>query len=232
MINRAFTLIELMVTVVIIGILAVTAYTNFTKYKNKALLADAYQAIDIFSKSEISYHIQYNTFISTVSVKWDNPFDSQRRVAFASDTASGDVDKLEALGWPIAQNTMVPYIMQAFIGKTDESGTELNGDTWSKGFPWPGFVPKTNPIIWLTDRGSSICAIGPTIVSAVRANQLGAIEFARITSAVGRVPDWATVNATVNLTLGDDYCTSAVSLITFDGSNYTRSTIVRFGGND
>ncbi|MCB1197306.1 MAG: prepilin-type N-terminal cleavage/methylation domain-containing protein [Deltaproteobacteria bacterium] len=231
--KTGFTLIELMISVAIIGILAVVAIPNYNKFKGKAYIADAHQGVDVFNKSEILFHIEYGTFLRVASLKWTNTLDTERRVAFASDTLSGDLDKLEALGWPIPQNAMVPYGLITRIGKTHEDGSEYidgGGETWPVGFPWPGWQEASNPLFYITDRSSSICGVtGVSIIGSVTTAQLGAVEFARISSYAGRVHDWVSTMATVNVNLGDNYCTTIVSLVAYDGKDYSKTALIQIG---
>ena len=55
----AFTMIELMVVVVVIGVLVAVAFPNYKKYIARAKLAEAISFIGTISKYEISY---YNEF--------------------------------------------------------------------------------------------------------------------------------------------------------------------------
>lgn len=60
--NTAFTLIELMIVVVIIGILAAIAVPSYRSYTVKAKLAEGYVVFDAIKKGEIKYYHENGAF--------------------------------------------------------------------------------------------------------------------------------------------------------------------------
>ncbi|MCB1196944.1 MAG: pilin [Deltaproteobacteria bacterium] len=234
--RSGFTLIELMIVITIIGILAVTAGPSYNKMLGRARLADAYTAIDIFKKSEMSYHVEYDTFLRISSKTDDNNFDTDRLVPFASAVSgSGTINKLNYLGWPIPRYTPVSYAVMTIAGKIDETGTELegnNGDTWDKGWMYPGWYPMSNRIFWVNERDSITCSNsgGPTDVYRIYIDEFGAQVFGLV-SANGSIGDWLVTSTMTNISLGDNYCTGLTTLTVFDKENgtYTHTPIVRIG---
>ena len=63
--NKGFTLIELMIVVVIMGILAAFAYPNYTRYIVESRRSDAQIALTQLAAQEEKYFSQCNTYIAT-----------------------------------------------------------------------------------------------------------------------------------------------------------------------
>ena len=75
---RGFTLIELMISIVIIGILSIIAVPAFQKYKLEAYTTEAYTNLDAIAKAEISYFLENEHFTPLAVnpgdfyIDWDN----------------------------------------------------------------------------------------------------------------------------------------------------------------
>ena len=67
---KGFTLIELMIVVVIIGILAALAIPNFLRYQAKSKQAEAKTNLGAIYVSEISYFGEKNTFGDIGDLDW------------------------------------------------------------------------------------------------------------------------------------------------------------------
>lgn len=61
--DKGFTLIELMITVAIIGILVAVAIPSFARYKLKSRTAEASVNLEAIATIEIAYHAEYNQFV-------------------------------------------------------------------------------------------------------------------------------------------------------------------------
>jgi len=68
MTKRAFTLIELIVTLIIIGILAVLAFPQFSKTKEHAIGKEAIANLKLIAAAEKIYRIEANTYISESNI--------------------------------------------------------------------------------------------------------------------------------------------------------------------
>jgi prepilin-type N-terminal cleavage/methylation domain-containing protein len=60
--QKGFTLIEVMITVAIIGILAAVAIPSFASYRMKAKTSEAEINLAAIATSEIAYHAEFDTF--------------------------------------------------------------------------------------------------------------------------------------------------------------------------
>jgi|LQYC01.1.fsa_nt_gi type IV pilus assembly protein PilA len=67
---KGFTLIELMIVVVIIGILAALAIPNFLRYQAKSKQSEAKTNLGAIYVSEISYYGEKDTFGDLVALDW------------------------------------------------------------------------------------------------------------------------------------------------------------------
>ena len=82
--NRAFTLIELMLVIVIIGILGAVAVPSYKNYVLQAKLAEAYTTIDEITKRQIAFFNDHRYFEHLVfaypQLVWDDPDNPPKKI--------------------------------------------------------------------------------------------------------------------------------------------------------
>lgn len=112
--KKAFSLIELMVVIVIIGVLAAIAIPSYRQYAVNAKLAEAYQGLDVLTQKELAFYGEYLEFYGNLG---HNPgfLDQPMMIENSSN-------------WnPMPIGSQVFFSYASTAGKTDASGTELTG---------------------------------------------------------------------------------------------------------
>ena len=84
-----FTLIELMITVAIIGILAATAIPAFSAYQNRSRRAEAMSNLSAIAKSEIAYFATSGVYFGAPPMPGPAPLPSKRQWDAAAKAAYG-----------------------------------------------------------------------------------------------------------------------------------------------
>jgi prepilin-type N-terminal cleavage/methylation domain-containing protein len=117
----AFTLIELMITVVIVGMLALVAIPSYQRYVTQAKLAEAYTIIDSIKTSEISYFMDASSGVANNEFFYLAPNPVTLNYPLTLTNYGGT--SLMA-GLPIGSNVHFSY--RTPMGKTDAAGAELS----------------------------------------------------------------------------------------------------------
>jgi type IV pilus assembly protein PilA len=95
--EAGFTLVELMITVVLIGILAAIAIPNFLSYQAKSRRAEAFANVVAIATSELSFQAESDTFVSAGAFPDWSPYGFLGTHKMAWDAAS--VAAYSQLGW-------------------------------------------------------------------------------------------------------------------------------------
>jgi|JI10StandDraft_1071094.scaffolds.fasta_scaffold292068_2 prepilin-type N-terminal cleavage/methylation domain-containing protein len=147
--TNAFSLVELMTVIVIIGILAAVAAPAYKKYILRSKAAEAYTILDALGKKQLAYYSENREFYN---LSQRNPLNLDTKVIFAHAS-------WEAFGYPVSVGTPVYFVYRSFAGKTNASGAELSlvGDSLSgTGFTLVG----NDTVLFGRDSGANACNTG------------------------------------------------------------------------
>lgn len=91
--KNGFTLLELLITIVIIGIIASLAMPGFEKFKKKGYFAEAYTFISMIRKDEEIYYQETGSYCDDVSgLDVDLQPQEARKFLYSIDTDTGITD--------------------------------------------------------------------------------------------------------------------------------------------
>jgi prepilin-type N-terminal cleavage/methylation domain-containing protein len=120
--QNAFTLTELMVVVVIIGLLTTIGIPSYQKYAINAKMAEGHVVMGVIAQSQIKYFQEHSEFVC-----------SQHTGLYAKNPPYLDPPAIfetsptwEILGYPIAPGTQSHFSYLVISGKFDSSGTAVN----------------------------------------------------------------------------------------------------------
>jgi type IV pilus assembly protein PilA len=112
--NAGFTLTELMITVVLIGILAAIAIPNFLAYQAKSRRAEAYANVVAIATSELSYQAESDLYVDTGAFPDFTPYGGLGTHKMTWDAAS--VAEYSLLGWSPEGEVAYSYEVNAGLG--------------------------------------------------------------------------------------------------------------------
>lgn len=122
----AFSLIELMTTLVIVGIISAVALPTYRSYVTKVSLAEAVTVIGTVEKNQRKYFAENGTFISAEP----NPSAAPGINGVGERGSFGSSDHWRTLGFPVSPGSAVIFSYQAFAGQTPPgSTTPIENDT-------------------------------------------------------------------------------------------------------
>lgn len=125
--SRGFTLIEVMIVVVVIGILAAIAYPAYTDYINKSRRADGHAAL-MAAEAELHKVRSAGNAYSTASIT-TNSADGFYTVALTASSATGYTLTATAQG---AQAGDTPCRTMTIVRSSDGTTAYQPSDCWSK----------------------------------------------------------------------------------------------------
>ena len=109
--EAGFTLIELMITVVLVGILGAIAIPNFLSYQAKSRRAEAYANVVAIATSELSFQAESDAFIAAGAFPDWSPYGFLGTHKMAWDAAS--VAEYSELGWSPEGEVFYTYEVNA-----------------------------------------------------------------------------------------------------------------------
>lgn len=131
--TKAFTLVELMVTLLIAGILAAVAIPMYSNYIRKASLAEGYAGLDSLVKAEVAYFLIKREFVILSQNPATIPSPAKQEFTQPADWAR--------LGTLFPTGSSVQFSFGSFAGRTDGNFAEIDlinsgthssvSDSWS-----------------------------------------------------------------------------------------------------
>jgi|JI10StandDraft_1071094.scaffolds.fasta_scaffold182009_1 prepilin-type N-terminal cleavage/methylation domain-containing protein len=151
--KKGFSLVELMVGIVILGILAAVATASYRIYLSRSKMSEAYTNLDLLTKSQVSYFVQHKEFCFFGPKPRRVP---NSKLPFQSEP--GEVNdnivmtEWGRLGNPIAFGSQLAFAYTGGAGKTkgngeaifrgisNPEGQNLNENSLSSGWTYAGGV--------------------------------------------------------------------------------------------
>ncbi|HEY8153793.1 MAG TPA: prepilin-type N-terminal cleavage/methylation domain-containing protein [Myxococcota bacterium] len=112
--NAGFTLVELMITVVLIGILAAIAIPNFLSYQAKSRRAEAYANVVAIATSELGFQAESDAFIDAGPFPDFTLYGGLGTQKMPWDAAS--IAEYAELGWQPEGDVAYTYEVNAGLG--------------------------------------------------------------------------------------------------------------------
>ena len=182
--RKGFTLIELVVVILIVGILTAVGLPQFKAYKKRAKKAEAYQILGVMARSQKIYFDNNKQFIGLDFNPTNNGLTGRR---FQSEQGWKD------FGYPVAPQSQLHYYYVAIAGKFDSSGAALTSGGGSIDLEAGLGRFFTNTIS--TELHARDCS-----VSSISLDSFG------INSSPGRSYDWVVLGAKTRLDTFDNTC--------------------------
>jgi prepilin-type N-terminal cleavage/methylation domain-containing protein len=120
-ISKGFGLLELMTSLVVVGILATVAFPSYRTYVLKAKVSETYVATNAIDKGQRVFFGEYGEFRSLAgSPARPNFVGGSDALLVVQDTLD-----LKELGYPLAVGSRSFFAYKALAGKTDLSGNDI-----------------------------------------------------------------------------------------------------------
>lgn len=123
-------MLELMITLMIVGILAAVGSVMYGKYSNKVKVSEGFQMLDVLSKAQVTYFITNKEFRYAGSNPMTYVSGGGGKYILPRPVGTiGDYPSWKDLGTPIPIGTQTYFEYQAMPGKTDAAGNNVNRGT-------------------------------------------------------------------------------------------------------
>lgn len=195
--NRAFTLVELTVTLLIVGILAAVAIPAYNSYVRKSMLAEAYTGVDTMAKNEATYFMTHKSFISATPNPGIFQYSQSKMKQFSGST-------WETLGYPFALDTTIMFNYTAYAGKNDAAGTPVTSAVGPDGSGFWG----TNVSLYSL---RNMTPAGPGCTSYAANNYDHLDEY--VQTAGKSQYNWVAIQASRDINPSTDQCTYVVKIV-------------------
>lgn len=227
--NQGFTLIELMTSLVIVGILTTAAVQNYQQMRANARTVELYQHITTTDKNLMAYHLEYGTFLFLKNVSSDIAIPAMQSGASSFVVDGGEAGMRDA--WRYGNSGLSPigsrvnYYLVALAGKFLNNGAVApNNLTWRGPVIRPGFLAYTTYGIGISENQQHASCTGQARVYEYYPTDFGAIPNP------GRAYDWAQISAIARFGKTQYECYQFSRLLTYDSrsGDYKRSGFVNF----
>ncbi|MBI5194036.1 MAG: prepilin-type N-terminal cleavage/methylation domain-containing protein [Nitrospirae bacterium] len=128
--SNGFTLIELMIVVVILGILATLATGSFLSYQAKSKQAEAKSNISSIAESALAYKAEYGTFVTDWSgIGWQANGTTRYRYWYNGLAAAGTPTNAEA-GVDYSDPGSTATVNTIIVGSVGNIDRDASTDQW------------------------------------------------------------------------------------------------------
>lgn len=125
--EHGFTLVELMVVIVIVGILSTVALVSYNAYLKKVTMAEAYIAIEKMTKDQTAYYLVNKQFhyVQPNPSQFLYQEGPQKAKMRSSNYGAMYRSGFEVVGFPFPAGSNVQFNYQVYSGRTDANGADI-----------------------------------------------------------------------------------------------------------
>lgn len=217
--SKAFTLIELMIVVTIIGILASVGIPTFQKYLMQAKLAEGYVGIGAIEKAQLLHFVEHSIFCTAETGNLAPKNGNKEPISLRDDPSDPTTDLgFEYLGSPIPHGTpnYFTYVARA--------GQQNNGNIMSHMYD----PTLTQPSCRVNEDGGASLVFAEKDGCTAIIHDIN-ISFDALELGTGNIEHFLYIAATADFKVDDTgFCTTlAKSLVNRDGS-FISSPIINY----
>lgn len=118
--KNGFTIVDLMTTLLVIGVLVGIAGVSYSKYSQKSRLAESYTLLSAISQTEISYYLTHKEFYYLSA----NPGWYQYSLGSMYSAPNYERSGWDVIGLPVSASNKIMFSYTVYPGKTNAAGTE------------------------------------------------------------------------------------------------------------